>query len=153
MFGVWFTFTLALPNGMSGMNMSGGSASMNMAMPMSTSDMDMAGMRMSSTRMSRTDTSTATMARMDKANTGDVAASSKAEQGAPVQPSGPQQCDQHDCCCSAVSPTMLAPVASLAWLPEHVINQDTPQSGDCVAHTDGQLLLPFANGPPQTVSA
>lgn len=142
MFGVWFTFTLSQPNGMSGMNMSGGSASMNMAMAMNMSDMSMTGMNMAGMKMSE-----------DNATADHASAATTAEDGTPVQPTAPQECDQHDCCCSAVSPTMLAPVASLAWLPDHIINQDTPQSGDCVVHTDGQLLLPFANGPPQTVSA
>lgn len=137
MFGIWFTFTLVQPNGMIGMSMSGDSASMNMAMSMNMESMNMSGMNMAS---------------MDVSNAEHVS-SSKAEQGAPTQSSAPQECDQHDCCCSAVSPTLLTPEATLAWLPEHVINQDTPQSGDCVVHTDGQLLLPFANGPPQTVSA
>lgn len=149
MFGVWFTFTLALPNGMSGMNMGRGSASMNMAMGMSEmAGMDMSGMNMSQMDMSKTDMSGA-----DRAATSHASASTNAEQGAPVQPAGPQECDQHDCCCAAVASTMLAPEVALAWLPAHVINQDTPESGDFVVHTDGQLLLPFANGPPQTVSA
>lgn len=149
MFGIWFTFTLVQPNGMIGMSMSGDSASMNMAMSASMAGMNMESMKMESMDMSGMSTNST-----DASSAEHVAASSsKAEQGTPAQSSAPEECDQHDCCCSAVSPTLLTPEATLAWLPEHVINQETPQSGDCVVHTDGQLLLPFANGPPQTVSA
>lgn len=142
MFGLWFTFTLVQPTGMIGMTMSGGSAS-GMAMM---DGMSMAGMEMSRMDMSGMDMSM----EMAAAHAEKVA---NAQQSSPAQSSAPQECDQHDCCCSAVPLTMLAPHATLAWLPEHVINQDTPQTGDCVAHTDGQVRLPFANGPPAAVMA
>ncbi|MEP6834203.1 MAG: hypothetical protein ABJB74_12455, partial [Gemmatimonas sp.] len=75
------------------------------------------------------------------------------EQGGPAKSNTPAECDQHDCCCSALSPISLMPVATFSWLPDHVVNEEPPQSGDQVVHADGQLLLPFANGPPRTVSA
>lgn len=155
MFGLWFTFTLIQPTGMIGMTMSGGSASMMAGMSMSgtpmngtsTADismMDMSGMEMSGMDMSPHDMSRSSTHAEKVANAG---------QGAPAQSNAPQECDQHDCCCSAVPLTMLAPNATLSWLPEHVINQDTPRTGDCVVHTDGQVRLPFANGPPAAVIA
>jgi len=62
------------------------------------------------------------------------------------------ECKQHECCAAAPVHASLTPEATLAWLPEHVISQDTPKSGDCVVDSEGQLLLPFANGPPTSVN-
>ena len=69
----------------------------------------------------------------------------------PANDSDSSNCKQHDCCCSALSPSLLTPQASLAWIPEHVIDQATPYAGESVSYTEGQLLLPFANGPPNVV--
>jgi hypothetical protein len=72
---------------------------------------------------------------------------------APQKSTDSSKCDHHDCCCSAISPSLLTPQASLSWLPEHVIEQSRPQVGTNVLYSDGQLLLPFANGPPNSLIA
>lgn len=126
LFGVWFTFTLVQPNGMMGMTMSGMDASVNMPPSMSMAGMDMSDMSADQMAM---------------------------HSEAPVKSKAPVECYQHDCCCSALSLISLMPVATFSWLPEHVVNQHPPRSGDNVVHADGQVLLPFANGPPRTVTA
>ncbi|MEO7363830.1 MAG: hypothetical protein ABI120_26095 [Gemmatimonadaceae bacterium] len=146
---MWFTFTLVQPNGMSGMMMSNSGASMNMTMAASaaTEPLDTALRSM----MSDTDLSMNVSA--DQMAMHHHSAKPVAESGTKEQSTTPAECDQHDCCCSALAPISLMPVASLSWLPEHIVNQEIPRTGDGVVHTDGQLRLPFANGPPRTVSA
>lgn len=150
LFGVWFTFTLVQPNGMMGMTMNGSDTSMDMAAMTSMSESSMSETNASMASGVSMEMSADQMAAMHHVN---ATSEKSAEQSAPVQPSTPPECEQHDCCCSALSPISLMPEASLAWLPEHIVEQDTPRSGDCVVHTDGQLRLPFANGPPRTVTA
>ncbi len=140
LFEVWFIVTLVQPNGMMGMTMSGSGASMDMS-------------SMSPMQMGDTDMAAGQMAAMHASMHASMASPQVADQGAPAQSKTSPECDQHDCCCSALSPISHLPVATLAWLPEHIVNQETPESGNGVVHTDGQLLLPFANGPPRTVRA
>jgi len=153
LFGVWFTYTLVQPHGLSGMMMSDSGASMNMMMT-SASTTSGSLVNASQSMMSETDASMDISAdQMAEMHHSATPPEQVSESSAPKQSTTPAECDQHDCCCSALSPISLMPVASLSWLPEHVVNQHTPRTGDCVGHTDGQLRLPFANGPPRTVTA
>ena len=144
LFGVWFTFTLVQPNGLSGMMMSGSGASMTMAMSGTSANVSSMNTRVADTDLSMD---------MSPMATHDGSTRDAAANDGPTQSNKPAQCDQHDCCCSALSPVSLMPVATLSWLPEHVVKQAAPRTNDRVVHTDGQLRLPFANGPPRTVSA
>ena len=150
LFGVWFTVTLVQPNGMMGMTMSGSGASMDMS---SAGGSSMPASSMPSMHMGDTDMTAAQMASMQMSMHTSPAAPQIADDSAPAQSKTSPECDQHDCCCSALSIVPLVPSATLAWLPEHIVNQETPQRDNDVVHTDGQLLLPFANGPPRTVTA
>jgi hypothetical protein len=145
----------------------------NFAQPIGMSEMSMNGMRMTrgasmqmaaqadGGMMTHTGAATTMSAAELAAHCADML--SAAGQGAPshdhsehqssAPSNGQEECQMHECCASALVHVSLAPVTSLSWLPEHVISQETPASGDCVVETDGQLLLPFANGPPQTVIA
>lgn len=165
LFGVWFTFTLIQPNGMMGMTMSGS------GMPMSTMGSTdgvqvpgaMTAREMVAAGLAHCE-QMATDAMMQRANADANAESDATWHGeSHVSHSGTtetsptkqtsSECDQHDCCCSALSPMSLMPVASLAWLPEHVINQHTPETGEWIESPDAQTRLPFANAPPANVIA
>lgn len=122
-----------------GMNMQGMSmAGMDMSV-MSMSGMDVSGMDMSSTDASGMNRSGAS-----------IPASNEQKQN---DKNDSKECRQHECCCSAISPALLTPEAVLSWLPAHVIEQLTPKSGNSIAHIEGQLRLPFANGPPSSVNS
>jgi hypothetical protein len=109
----------------------------------------MAGMSMPAMNMTA-----GNMSMNDMPMTGmDMSRSATNPDEAPVQDNESANCSQHDCCCSAFSPSLLTPQAALSWIPEHVIDQAAPPRGEIVTYTEGQLLLPFANGPPNTVSA
>ena len=138
MFGIWFTFTLIQPTGMIGMTMAGDSASMTALTYVQ---------RRADERDAHVDHAHGASGPASQT----VAPSERALQAShtlPERSSAPPECDRHDCCCSAVPFATLSPAATLAWLPDHVIDQDPPRHGDFVAYTDGQHLLPFANGPP-----
>ncbi|MGV3707844.1 MAG: hypothetical protein ACO1Q7_03315 [Gemmatimonas sp.] len=167
LFGVWFTFTLIQPNGMMGMTMSGSGMPMNMSMPegagdpvgsMTAREMVAAGLAhcegMAADAMAqdeRAESGPGTHASMSH---GDSAHASHdvSTETSPSKQTWPE-CDQHDCCCSALSPMSLMPVAALAWLPDHVINQHTPDTGQWIESPDAQIRLPFANAPPANVIA
>lgn len=149
--GVLFAFNFAQPVWMSGMDMS----SMNM------SGMDMSGMQMSgsSIDMRSMNGMHHAMIATNKAASADAHSMHEMHTVADqqdTQKSSPknneQECKQHECCASALVHAALSPLASLSWLPEHIISRETPESVDCVVDTDVQLRLPFANGPPRNVT-
>jgi hypothetical protein len=165
LFGVWFTFTLVQPNGMMGMTMSGSGMPMNMSMPgvvqvsatsMTAREMVAAGLahceQMAAEAMTQEVVTElpahASMAHGDTSH----ASHAGATETSPTKQTSPE-CDQHDCCCSALSPMSLMPVAALAWLPDDVINQHTPDTGEWIESPDAQIRLPFANAPPANVIA
>lgn len=151
--GVLFMFSLVQPGGMPGMTMSGSSAGMRTDGPDAGAAVVRTHVLDSAAAIGTSGPDTVhpglRMAGMDH---GRMAASDADAGGAPTTPDTPD-CTQHDCCCSAGSAAVIAPHAALSWLPEHVIEQDTPRRGNCVAHMDRQVRLPFANGPPRSIRA
>ncbi|MEP6781257.1 MAG: hypothetical protein ABJC26_15275 [Gemmatimonadaceae bacterium] len=128
---VWFTYSFASPPSEMRNMVMGSGAPMNMLSN---------GM------------SAASMADMPQSGAEQAAVHADTQQNVPKKSNAPQ-CDHRDCCCSAISPSMVTPQSSLAWLPEHVIEQALPPVGTNVFYSEGQVLLPFANGPPNTVTA
>lgn len=144
--GVLFSFNFAQPVWMSGMDMS----SMDMSgMQMSGESVgsSMNGMHHSMVAANNSASDAHSMHGMHPASHADERDS---QQSSPRN--SEQECKQHECCASALVHAALSPVASLAWLPEHIISRETPESVECVVDTDVQLRLPFANGPPQHVT-
>lgn len=112
--------------------------------------MGMGGMNMSGATMASMDMSAMDMSAMDMSPANDDAAPGTSKDTPQKSDEG---CKQHDCCCSALTLLLLAPVASLAWLPPEIIETTVPDSGNGIARAEAQLRLPFANGPPAPLAA
>lgn len=138
--GVLFAFNFAQPVWMSGMDMSG--------MQMGGSSKDELSMnRMHHTMVASENAASADAHSMHAMHVANEQDSQKSSPG-----NSKPECRQHECCASALVHAALSPLASLSWLPEHIISRETPESVDCVVDTDVQVRLPFANGPPQNVT-
>ena len=148
---VWFTYSFVSPPSDMGNMVMGSGAPMNMLSSNMLSS-TMAPAQMASKDRSSNGMSAGTMVGMPQTDVDQKALHVNTDQNGSKKSSAPQ-CDHRDCCCSAISPSLVTPQSSLAWLPEHVIEQTLPQVGTNVFYSEGQVLQPFANGPPNTVIA
>jgi hypothetical protein len=146
MLAMWFVVSVVVaPASMSASMMGMSGMSMQDMPGMSMQDMpgmsmqDMPGQGMSGNGMSSDGMS------------GSAVTSAATSNKVPDKKSDTPSCEHHDCCCSALSLLLSTPQSAIAWVPEHIIGKATPYFVNNVSHTEGQLLLPFANGPPKTV--